>query len=519
MGWPGYWGLTAVIDSVCLFLFLSAFRFALRLYWDKTHRKTDERQRPRILIYGAGDEGNAACHALAFQKYWPFDVIGFIDDAPDKYGKTLNGKKVLGNRYHIAALARLYRVEEILIAEAEADLDKLTDIVKICQQSGLRYRVFSSLKDLDSTSRNPFPVRNVEFSDIFPLKRFHADQASVKAILADKTVMVNGAGGALGLELCRRILQLGCRRLIIVERYESYLNELVAPLLADFLTESIVPVLNGKGGEDTLEQVFENYRPSIVFHAAMRKYMPLLGVDLGDVGRINYFHTFNLAKAAAKFQCELFVMLSSLMAAKGGNFIADSLRIAEISLEYFFSDTRTELIIARLCDIAENRGGMVAIIEEQIRNRDTVVLPSPDTNACFISKHSAAEFILQTLVDAKRNEFDKRMFVCDAGSSVSLIEVAQKLANLYGLKRDRNLAFRFTSQSDEPAFISPQEISKSTSLYSLGIKAQNDNDEVTREAVKSVFKDFVALYSSNPGFQDWRARTMELLNLCGQISI
>jgi len=518
LGWPGYWGLTAVLDMVTLLLLLSASRFTLRFYWDQTHRKADERQRHRILIYGAGEAGWAAYRVLASEEYWPFDVIGFIDDSPDKYGKALNGKKVLGNRYHIGALARLYRVDEILIAEMGSDPGKIGELLRICQQAGLKYRLFSSLQDLDSKNGNSFPVRNLEISDILPLRRFHADQPEVKEILFGKAVLVNGAAGALGLELCRRILQLGCRRLIIVEHYESYLNELVAALLADFSPKTLVPILTGPGGMDRLEQVFENHRPSIVFHAGTRKYLPFLGVDLGDIGRNNYLRTFHLAKIAAMCQCEVFVMISSLMASQGGNFIADSLRIAEVSLEHFFSDTQTQLIITRLCDIAENRGGMLALIEEQIRNRETVILPSRDATAQFISKHSAADFILQALAEAKRNNFKKKVYAWDAGSPVSLIDITRKIAHLYGLRPDLDLAFKYMSQPVETGFMSPEDNFHRTPLFPSSRECHNEGADVTPEAVKSIFKDFVNLCHNKPAFQDLKVRTWELLRLCAHIS-
>ncbi len=263
-------------------------------------------------------------------------------------------------------------------------------------------------------SRPSFFLRNLGYSDILPLQRIHSDHAIVKEVLANKTVLINGSGGAWGLELCRKILQLGCKRLIILDRYESYLNELVAALLDVYSKELIVPVLADTERIDDIEKVFENYWPNLVFHAGMRKHVPFLAVDLGDIGRTNYLRTFNLAKVASNFQCELFVMISSLAAGKNGNLIDDSLRIAEVSLEHFFSNTNTRLIIARICDIVENRGRIESIIENQIRNKETVILPPADTQTWLISKYSAAELILQTLVEANKNSLDKKVFVCDA---------------------------------------------------------------------------------------------------------
>jgi FlaA1/EpsC-like NDP-sugar epimerase/lipopolysaccharide/colanic/teichoic acid biosynthesis glycosyltransferase len=508
----------ALIDWAYLMLLLSGLRFGLRFYWEKRRGNIVEKDKRRILIYGASDAGYSAYRALALNENSPFETIGFIDDAPDKYGKGLNGLKVLGNRYHIKALAQLYRVEEILIAEQDIEPDRLTEILKICQELDLRVRILpTSINDFVSMSRHTSFLRNLEFSDILPLQRIHSNHAAVKEVLLDKTVLINGSGGSLGLELCRKILQLGCRRLIIVEGYESYLNEIVAGLLKGFSNESIVPVLNDMSRTGVLDEVFETYNPDFVIHAGMRKYVPFLAVDLGNIGRTNYVRTFHLAKTAAKFQCELFVMISSLMAAKGGNLITDSLRVAEVSLEHFFSDTNTRLIITRICDIAENRGGIVSVIEDQIVNQGTVILPSRSAQSCLISKHSAAEFLLQTLVDAKKSLSERKVFICDGGSPIPLIEITRKLANYYGLKLGSNLAVKYAAQSDGPASISmfPPIISSSASLYSRDIKGMKADVGGNGEKLKFVFRDFVLADNKELAHQDWKVRTQELIRLYG----
>jgi FlaA1/EpsC-like NDP-sugar epimerase len=278
-------------------------------------------------------------------------------------------------------------------------------------------------------------------------------------------------------------------------------------------------LISDEGRADILEEGFEKHRPSIVFHAGMRKYNSIHFVDFGDIGRTNYLRTFNLARTAAKWQCDFFVMISSMEAAYGGNYIADSLRIAEISLEVFFAETKTQFVVTRLCDIIENRGGVLAIMGEQIRKRNTVLLPSRDSKALFVSKESAADFILQSLVEVKRSKFDRHLFAFNAGSPVLLVEVAKKLACLYGLNPDYDLTFQFADQTNGNTPISAQNISASTGLYGdpLVIENQKSSQGGYSESLKSVIKDFVGNNDIKPGFQDWRERTKELLAMCGQI--
>ena len=350
---------------------------------------------------------------------------------------------------------------------------------------------------------------------MLPLERIHTDRTAVKRILADKTVLVNGSGGALGMELCHQILQLGCRKLIIVDRYESYLSELLVSLISVFSHDLIIPVVLDTDKTDSLEQVFENHQPDIVFQASMRKYVPFLTLNIDNVGQANYLRTFNLAKVASKFKCEHFVMISSLIAAQNDNPVTDSLRVAEVSLEHFFSDTNTRLIIARICDVIENRGGIVSIIEDQIRNHQAVTLPSADAQTSLMSKNSAAAFILQTLVEVNEMAREKRVFNCKPSLHMPLVEVASKLADLYGLKLKADLPIKYTAQSKENTDLTLKNISLSTSVYSPSIKVVKPSTGVTREKLRSVFKDFVLTSNNSSALQDWTERTRELIKLCG----
>jgi lipopolysaccharide/colanic/teichoic acid biosynthesis glycosyltransferase/FlaA1/EpsC-like NDP-sugar epimerase len=514
-GWLGYSGLAAVIDSVSLFFLLSSFRFGLRFYWDKTHRKTKEKERRRILIYGVCDEGNAACRALTSERYIPVEVVGFIDDAPDTYSKAINGKRVLGNRHHIKALARLYRVQELFIAASKVNPIILNQITAICQESGLKWRVINSLNDLGFMGKEALTAEELDISHILSLKKIYADHSEAQKLLMGQSALIFGPTGAMGLELCRRILRLGCRKLIIVDRYESYLNELMASLLTGFPRESIVPILNHSDGMEPLEQVFEIYQPKLVFHLGMRKYEPFLPVDFGDLGRINYLRTFNLAKVAAKYQSDIFLLASSSMPANGNRFITDSLRIAEIALDHFFSDTHTRLIITRLCDIAENRGGIVSIINNQIRNRESVIIPFIGAHVSLVSKQSAVEFILQALVEGEKCQFSQRMFSCDSGSPIPLIEIANRFANIYGLTLGVDLQVKYINRFGEKDFLSIPWASVSKEPPSSGAEAERDFQGLTSEIFKPIFREFVLTHENSLPIEDWRIKTYELIKLCG----
>ena len=188
-----------LIDWACLIVLLSGLRFGLRFYWEMKKSETANKKAHKVLIFGAGKAGIAACRAMAIDTDNPVEVVGFIDDAPEKYGKRLNGYKVLGNRYDIKALAKLYKVNEIILALRDAHPDELNRIISLCQDAGLRYRMFSSGVNPNNGNRLSFPIRSVALSDVLPLERIQMDTAAVQEILAGKTVLLNGVGRRAGI--------------------------------------------------------------------------------------------------------------------------------------------------------------------------------------------------------------------------------------------------------------------------------------------------------------------------------
>jgi FlaA1/EpsC-like NDP-sugar epimerase/lipopolysaccharide/colanic/teichoic acid biosynthesis glycosyltransferase len=515
-----YSGFILAIDWALLIIFLSGLRLGARIYWDNRYRRDDERQKRRILIYGLCDEGNAACRALTSERYIPFEVVGFIDDDPAKYGKIVNGKKVLGNRYHLKALAQLYRVEEILVADVGVYKEKLSEILAIAEKANLKCRTWNSIGHFASLNRSILSTQESDFSRILPPKPPPKDSSAGRMFPLGKTFLINGSGGAVGLEICRSLLQLGCRRVVIIDRYESYLNELTAALLRDFSAKRVFPVISREEEVDVLQEVFNQFRPDIVIHAAMRKYLPFLGVDFAEIARTNYLRTFNLARVTAEHQCQAFLMISSLLAARGGNFIADSLRVAEVSLQHFFRGSNTQLIIARICDIAENRGGVISIIENQIRNREAVILPSPDAETYLISKYHAAEFILQALIEGEKNRAkgEAQIFSCEAGSPIPLITISERLANAMGMAIGSDIAVTYTGKLDNALSMLPQEISSGTPQFSPPLQGGMGNSQDANADIKAFFEGFVLNHDDGSGIRDWKAWTERAIKLCASIA-
>ncbi len=435
-----------LIDWLCLIFLMSSLRLTLRWFWNRQKRLTEAgvNDRRRVLIFGAGDAGSLTYQFLNAEKDHPYEIIGFLDDDPAKRHKSLYGKKVLGNRFNIEALVKLYQIHEIFIAIPSASSYEVQQVIQACQKAQVEYKIFP-LKDRDRQNFVSASWRQMNLAELFQMPTVRLTLPAVQKVLEGKRVLITGGSGAFGVELCRQILRFSPQRLLLFEHYESYLTELVTSLWSAFPTDQIVPILCPfESGTEKISSLFAEYRPHIVLHLATRKHPSLFAFQLKSIVRANYLSTVLLAKEAARYGCEYFVLASSLEAEKSGNAVSDSLRVMEIGLRHFFASQQTKLVTLRLCDILENRGGIVATIERQILRRETVILPQQETQRYFLSQNAAANFILETLALANNGKgSEEGIFTCNRGSWLSLRDIAHKLARAHGLELESELLVKY----------------------------------------------------------------------------
>lgn len=432
------------LDWLLLLVLLLSCRVVLRLVLERrTHwHEQSAHERKRVLIFGAGDAGALAYQFLTASKTDVHDVVGFLDDDTTKRHKTLYGKRVLGTRYNLEAIVKLYHVHEVLLALPSAPAREIAAIIQACQHANVPYRLFPTPQE---------DRRHLHLGELFDMRDLPVDAAALQPMFNGKRVLIAGVSGAFGMELCRQILRFAPQRLIILERYETSLTEVVTRLQQSFPQACIAPVLCSPVDNGPLEDVFFDHRPHIVFHNAMRKHPPFLPFQMESIIRANYLATFTLAKHAASTGCSHFVLVSSEEANNRGNLIADSVRAVEIGLRQFFAAHATRLSVARMCDILENRDWVIGRLEEQMRNRETIVLPHHEARCSVLAVRPAVHFLLDTLVQLERLELDDGIFVCPYASSLRLVDVVQTLAWRHALQPDVDFAVHFQSASPDPA--------------------------------------------------------------------
>jgi FlaA1/EpsC-like NDP-sugar epimerase/lipopolysaccharide/colanic/teichoic acid biosynthesis glycosyltransferase len=500
-----------LIDGLCLFVCMTAVRLGLRLSreWQGRSQTAEEKKR-RVFIFGAGDAGALVFRCLRASQE-AYEVIGFLDDDPAKRHKTLYGRKILGNRFNLQALVKLYRAHEILLALPSAPARDIAAIIQACQNMGVPYRFFPTLSEGPGAQRA---------EPLFETPDVPLTSTSLPAILSGKQVLVAGTSGAVGLELCRQILRFAPERLLVLERYEPSLTALVSQLQQTFPTACITPILCPPAGNANLEAVFAEYSPHVVFQNAMRKYLPFFDFQTASILHANYLTTFALAKQVARSGCTHFVLVSSEVAYKRGNLIADSLRAVEIGLRQFFAPTSTRLVIVRLCDVLENRGGIVARLEGQIVNREPIILPHRNAKHALLSKDAAVHFILDALGLVGALAPREGIFVCPSASAVSLLEVTQRLAMLHGYRLGIDIPLYFL---EEPPAVSPSEEAHESRISTKYVTTTNPSISLLQEAplgsahvITTAVQELLNMQEGDLAYAEWERLTCTLLECVPQ---
>lgn len=503
--------LLVLLDFILLSSFLIGARLLLMHHFRDHENEASSNHRPRVVIFGAKKEGLKALNSLGRTKNRQFNVVGFIDDSEEMYAKKIGGVKVLGNRYHIPALSVLHNVQRVILAPDDHTRNKIDEVVALCAQASINCEIFSNNVENEILGRISYPLRPVYVSDMMPQVKVPLDESILRSIIPDKTVLMFGSGGELGSAICRYVFRSGCRKIVIVDKYKSQLKEIMADLSSSLPGLQIVPILLESQDFNALNRVFAVHRPNIVIHAGMRKFIPFRKMSDDEVARSNYVQTFNLARVSALYGSEYFVVISSIKATHGGNFLSESLRIAEISLGHILGQTPTRLIVARVGNIIENQGGIVSWLKDQILERRVIQLPDEKAKAFLLSKRAAARSVMQALATGSLISPGGQLLTSEPGICLEFADVAQRIANFYGIKLGDDIAVNFNLVSDPFIYDEPSSVMTMTD-WSAAESFGNCLDSTRlNQMIESMISKDMRLFSDD----EWQQRTREIVSLYG----
>ncbi|WOK35111.1 nucleoside-diphosphate sugar epimerase/dehydratase [Sphingomonas sp. C3-2] len=439
MGVPGVPRTIGLIQPMLLFLGVGCSR-AIVGYWLGSgfhHRKLNNHF-TNVLIYGAGASGRQLASAIAYSG--TLRVTGFVDDLPSLQGRRL-GNITIHNPEDLRNLVEQLEVEEVLLAIPSAPRARRNQVIKMLYGLKVRVRTLPGLMDLASGRVQVSDIRPIEIEDLLGRDTVAPDSALLRHDIAGKTVLVTGAGGSIGSELCRQILHVGPTTLLLVENSEYALYSIHQDLLN--LTRhkaahsvSIIPLLASVRDDRRMDEIIGNWRPDTVYHAAAYKHVPLVEHNPAEGILNNVVGTLTTAKIASNHGTSKFVLISTDKAVRPTNIMGASKRIAEMVLQALAqTNTRTCFTMVRFGNVLGSSGSVVPLFRKQISDGGPITITHRDINRYFMTIPEASQLVIQAGAMAKGGE----VFVLDMGEAVKIIDLAKNMIELSGLTvRDRD---------------------------------------------------------------------------------
>ena len=430
-----------VLAGLYLVALLSASRFSYRLIRTILHRSGSEKRKKRTMLIGAGSAGMLVLREFQTSENSQNNVVCVIDDDRDKLGKYIRNVKIAGTREDIVALAQSRRIEEIVLAIPTAAVRERRNILQLCQKTGCRLKILPGIYQLANGEVNIQKIRNVDVQDLLGRDCVKVDLSQIAGYLSGKTILVTGGGGSIGSELCRQIMRYQPQRLLIFDIYENCAYELETELKNKYGPEAPVITLIGSIRDKArLDDVFDTYHPSVVFHAAAHKHVPLMEISPAEAVKNNVFGTKNLLTSAAEHGVERFVQLSTDKAVNPTNVMGCTKRLCEMLIQTFSRATSMTCVAVRFGNVLGSHGSVIPLFEEQIKRGGPVTITHPDIVRYFMTITEAAQLVLQAGGLAKGGS----IYVLDMGEPVKIMDLANRLIRFYGYEPGVNMQVKVT---------------------------------------------------------------------------
>ncbi len=418
---------------------ICALRFSARILYKIINYSGHEGE-IRVLIIGAGQLAVILAREIYENRKLDYKIVGFIDDDKKKRKQIIYGASVLGNRHDIQRICREKRVDEIIFAIEDIDSKNRIDILNICNETQKKVKIISGVEAALTDGSKLEYMREIDINDLLERAPVKLDNELISEDIRDRVILVTGGGGSIGSELCRQILKFKPARLIIVDIYENTTYELQMELEERFPSSQIDVLIASVRDRERLENIFDTYRPYIVFHAAAHKHVPLMEYSPCEAIKNNVFGTYNTALCAEKYGVRKFVMISTDKAVNPTNVMGATKRMCEMIVQTMQTVGETEFVAVRFGNVLGSNGSVIPRFKKQIAAGGPVTVTHPEITRFFMTIPEAAQLVLQAASYAKGGE----IFVLDMGSPVKIKDLAEKIIRLSGFVPGRDIKIKFT---------------------------------------------------------------------------
>lgn len=426
---------SALIPGVRL---LSRAKYSL--FDTKAHNKPGKKPK-KTLIIGAGEAGVLVVKELNKHAEILNIPIGFIDDDINKKNKNIKGVPVLGTRDDIEKVVKDYGIEEIIVALPSAKENDTREILQRCNRTKIKTKLIPGYYTvIDEKNFDLSKMREVQIEDLLGRDEVHLDQESLKDFINDKVILITGAGGSIGSELCRQIIKFNPKKMIMLDIYENNIYNIQMELVRKYKNPPIEVLIDSIRDKERMESVFEKYRPEIVFHAAAHKHVPLMEDSPISAVKNNVFGTLNILKCSDKYNVKKFVNISTDKAVNPTSVMGCTKRICEIMIQTMNVESKTDFVAVRFGNVLGSNGSVIPLFKEQIKNGGPVTVTHPDIIRYFMTIPEACQLVMQAGAIAKGGE----IFILDMGEPVRIVDLAEKLIELSGFIPNQDIKIEFT---------------------------------------------------------------------------
>lgn len=420
------------------FIFVS--RFSYRFFRSLKHKQQNKNNSISVMVIGAGEAANIIIKEIVNSNFSTMVIRCIIDDDKGKWGRFIQGIKVVGGRDKIIECADIFGIDEIIVAMPSITRSELSEILDICKETSCKLRSLPGMYQLVNGEVSVSKLRDVEVEDLLGREPIEVDMDSILGYVKGKKVLVTGGGGSIGSELCRQIAGHKPAQLIILDIYENSVYDVQQELTTKFPELSLVVLIASVRNTNRMNWIFETYKPDIVYHAAAHKHVPLMEASPNEAIKNNVFGTWKTAQAAAMNDVQRFVMISTDKAVNPTNIMGASKRICEMIIQTFNKHYDTEFVAVRFGNVLGSNGSVIPLFKKQIMAGGPVTVTHPDIIRYFMTIPEAVSLVLQAGAYAKGGE----IFVLDMGKPVKILDLAKNLIRLSGYRVGEDIKIEFT---------------------------------------------------------------------------
>ncbi|KXK13316.1 MAG: putative polysaccharide biosynthesis protein [Chloroflexi bacterium OLB14] len=427
------------IDWLISLILIGGSRFALRILAEQNTNLTNGKMR-QALILGAGDAGALVARELQKSSQLNLIPIGFLDDDPAKQNHQIYGVSVIGKIEQLEKILETKQVDEVIIAIPSAPGQIIRLVNEVCRKKGITSRIIPGIYELIGGKVSVNRLREVDITDLLRREPVKIDNQLIGSILTDKRILVTGAGGSIGSEICRQIARWNPSQLILLGHGENSIFESLLELKENFSTLDIHPIIADVRDKNRLDEIFKTYQPQVVFHAAAHKHVPLMEINVEEAVTNNVSGTRNVVETASKHKVERVVFISTDKAVNPISIMGATKRLAEMIVLDTAHKNHVAYSVVRFGNVLGSRGSVVPIFKNQIARGGPITLTHPDMQRYFMTIPEAVHLVLQAASMGKGGE----VFMLNMGEQIRILDLAEDLIRLSGLEPYRDIEIKFT---------------------------------------------------------------------------